>query len=100
MQTNSHTNGVHLFVDLAALHLAFKVALLAAKELTKKTLPRTDTMPLRKWHDYDAMLQQFDMDYGSDETRLIRWQRLCTDCGVQIGPSIRQCKRVHFPEGR
>ncbi len=42
------------------------------------------------------MLDQFDMNYGDDESKLEGWQRLCADCGVKIGPSIKQCKRVSY----
>lgn len=47
-------------------------------------------------HNYRAMLNEFDMNYGVDETRLDGWKRLCDDCGVNEGPSIRQCKRVRY----
>jgi len=44
--------------------------------------------------NYRAMLNNFNMNYGTDETKLDGWQRLCSDCGVTVGPSITQCKRV------
>lgn len=45
------------------------------------------------------MLNEFDMNYGVDETRLDGWKRLCDDCGVNEGPSITQCKRVRYKIG-
>ncbi|KAM0714908.1 hypothetical protein Q7P37_009373 [Cladosporium fusiforme] len=50
-------------------------------------------MARKSRHDYRAMLDEFGMNYGVDETKLDGWKRLCNDCGVQQGPSITKCKR-------
>lgn len=48
----------------------------------------------RKKQNYRSMLRNFNMNYGTDESKLDGWQRLCADCGLRIGSSITQCKRV------
>lgn len=42
------------------------------------------------------MLRRFDMEYGTTGTKLEGWQRLCQDCGVRVGNSITQCKKVRL----
>jgi hypothetical protein len=42
------------------------------------------------------MLNEFNMNYGTNGTKLAGWQQLCSDCGVTVCPSIAQCKRVSF----
>lgn len=42
----------------------------------------------------NAVKKYFDEAYGTDVSRLDRWQKLCGDVGATVGPSIKQCKKV------
>lgn len=45
-------------------------------------------------------LAAFGLHYGQDDTKLDKWQALCSDCGIEHGPSIKKCKRVGFAFAR
>lgn len=51
-------------------------------------------MAKNKTKNYRDMLRRFNMEYGASSTKLEGWQSLCEDCGVRIGSSITQCKKV------
>lgn len=41
-----------------------------------------------------AAMASFNLNYGRDETKLEKWQKLCDDCGIERGGSIKKCKSV------
>lgn len=43
----------------------------------------------------EAVKEYFDEAYGTGVPRLDRWQKLCSDVGVDVGASIKQCKKVN-----
>lgn len=51
-------------------------------------------MAKNKTKNYRDMLRRFNVEYGASSTKLEGWQSLCEDCGVRIGSSITQCKKV------
>lgn len=46
-------------------------------------------------HFRNAMIEEFNATYGTDDRNLASWQNLCRVVGVQSPPdSITQCKKV------
>ncbi len=40
---------------------------------------------------------EFTSHYGTDASKLEKWQNVCLDCGISPAPtSITQCKKVHL----
>jgi hypothetical protein len=40
------------------------------------------------------IIDVFNTDYGTNDTTLGSWQKLCEDVGVTVGGSLTQCKKV------
>jgi len=61
-------------------------------------MTKTKAQKLRRaaWEDERLVsaMATFTLNYGQDDTKLEKWQQLCTDCGLEQGLSITKCKLV------
>lgn len=48
----------------------------------------------QKLPDHEDVIDYFNETYGTDASRLEKWQQLCRDLSKPAGPSITQCKKV------
>ena len=47
------------------------------------------------WNDFrDALVQEFNKIYGTDENDLCSWQGLCGVLGIPVSASLEGCRKV------